>query len=346
VLNEAHTGELLFHCWQHENRQRAYKQFESIINRGLLLTINSSQLDSFAFLTGGGLERLEVMQKARVCFTEIPIRLLRTHDYGHFAIGFSRKAIIDWGGLPAWYLPNHPGNETLKELAAEIIRGLHASAIANDNFQALARDLPPILKQHIPEQFLSRTFEIVLNFTHGTPLQGEALQSWLERNKQVMYHILSYIKEMSPIDTEDYRYLGEREWRIVAGARLGGEVCRMLTDDEKMELGQIQPRWLEELKSSDINVQVRYQPSRIIDHFRFFNGIRSAPISKMIDTVLVPDNSAKRWVQKYVKENTLLFTPGRPRIRLFPSTPLRAIWLSFSELTMAIRAMQMKARSQ
>jgi hypothetical protein len=176
VLNETHTGELLFHCWPHEDRPRAYGQFESIINRGLLLTINSSQLDTFRFLAGDGLERLEVMQKARVCFTEIPLHLLGTHTYGQFAIGFSRKTVIDWGGLPAWYLPNHPGNETLKELAAEIIRGLHASAIAIDNFQAIARDLPPMLKQHIPEQFLSRAFDVVLNFTHGTPLSGVALQ--------------------------------------------------------------------------------------------------------------------------------------------------------------------------
>jgi hypothetical protein len=170
-----------------------------------------------------------------------------------------------------------------------------------------------MLKQHIPEQFLSRAFEVILNFTHGTPLSGVALQQWLERNKQVMYHILSYIKEMSPSEVEDYQYIGERVWRIVAGANFdGGEVCRTLTDDEKRELGQARSRWLKELTTSDINVQVRYQPSSIIDHFRFFNGIKSVPISRMIDTILVPDISAWRWVRNYVTTNASLFRPGGP----------------------------------
>jgi hypothetical protein len=100
---EKHTGEMLFHCWQHDDRQRAYKQFDSIVKRGLLLTINSNQLDSFKFVGNGGLQNMDVMQKARACFTEIPLHLLGTHSYGHFAIGFRRKTIVDWGGLPAWY---------------------------------------------------------------------------------------------------------------------------------------------------------------------------------------------------------------------------------------------------
>lgn len=98
---EKHTGEMLFHCWQHANLQQAYEQFDSIMKRGLLLTVNTSQLDSFKFVVGDGLEYMDVMQKARVCFTEIPLHLLGTHSYGHFAIGFGRKTIIDWGGLPA-----------------------------------------------------------------------------------------------------------------------------------------------------------------------------------------------------------------------------------------------------
>lgn len=44
-MAEEHTGELLFGCWQHSDRQRAYSQFESIIKRGFLLTINANGLD-------------------------------------------------------------------------------------------------------------------------------------------------------------------------------------------------------------------------------------------------------------------------------------------------------------
>lgn len=265
----------------------------------------------------------------RVCFTEIPLHLLRTHTYGQFAVGFRRKTIIDWGGLPAWYLPNHPGNATLKELAAEIIRGLHASAIANEDMQVIVRDVPALLKQHIPEQFLSRAFEINFNFTHGQPLSGEALQKWLERNKQAMYYVLSYIKEMSPSETEDYRYLNEREWRIVAGANFRGEeVCKPLTDDEKMEFGQVRSEWLNELSTSDINVKVRYPTSRIIDHFRLFNGLKTQSVSQMIDMILVPDMAAKSWMKTYIAKHPSAFRPGGPRVRLFPSTASRMAWLS------------------
>jgi hypothetical protein len=334
AMREAHTGELLYHCWPQQDRQRAYSQFESIINRGFLLTINSAQLDSFAFLgSGGRSERIEVMQKARVCFTEIPLHLLRTHPYGHFAIGFTRKTMVDWGGLPAWYLPNHPGNETLKESAAEIIRGLYASALANENMQIIARDLPKMLKQHIPEEFLSKTFEINLSSRHGPTLSGEKLQNWLGRNIQVMHHILASIKEMSPTDVEDFRHLNEREWRIVAGASIPGEeVCRRLTDDEKEEFGRIRPEWLRELKTSDINVQVRYPPSRVIDHFHFFRGLKTTSVSQMIDTILVPDTAAKRWMKKYIAKHSSAFRPGGPRVRLFPSTRPRLAWLRLCQI--------------
>jgi hypothetical protein len=194
----------------------------------------------------------------------------------------------------------------------------YASAIANENFQILARDIPPMLKQHIPQQYLSREFEIYLDFTHGQRLSGEALQKWLERNKQVMYQILSNVKEMSPTDIEDYRYLNEREWRVVAGAGFqGSEVCRVLTDQEKSELGTLRPAWLEELRSTDINIQIRYPSARIIDHFRFFNGISGKTVSQMIDVILVPDWRAKREVGKYIKQHPSAFKQG---IRAFSST--------------------------
>lgn len=178
-------------------------------------------------------------------------------------------------------------------------------------------------------QAIAKACETRLTFTHGETLSGEALQTWLEGSKQVMYHILSCVKEMSPTEIEDYRNLNEREWRIVAGASLRGEeVCRPLTDGEKMEFGRLRPEWLEELKTSDINVQVRYPSSPIIDHFRFFNGLTATSVSQMIDTILVPDIAAKRWIKNYVAKHPSVFRPGGPRVRLFPSTQLRLAWLT------------------
>jgi abortive phage resistance protein AbiGi (putative antitoxin) len=340
-MKNPHTSDLLFHCWQHQDRTLAYRQFESIVNRGLLLTINTNQLDSFQFFGAEGLEQMDVMQKARACFTEIPLNLLRTHNYGHFAVGFSRETVVDWGGLPAWYLPNHPGKRTLKEISAEIIRGLHASAIALDNMQVLARDVPPMLKQYIPEKYLSRDFEIIFKFTHGTSLAGASLQQWLERNKQAMYHILSYVKEMSPRDVEDFRYLYEREWRIVAGMEFGGrEACRMLTEKEKSELGGVRPLWLNEVRSIDINVQVRYPKVRTIDHFRFFNGIEDISVSQKIEEILVPDMAAKRYVSAFIKKHQSAFRPSGPKVRLFPNTASRLFWIFLTEFVRSAKERQ------
>jgi hypothetical protein len=122
---------------------------------------------------------MDVMQLARVCFTEIPARLLDMHGYGHFGVGFSRPTMVDWGACPAWYLPNHPGSRSLRESGAEVIRGLHASAVALDNMRAIVRDVPTTLKQHIPEQYLSRDFDFEVGFTHGPKLRGSSLLDWI-----------------------------------------------------------------------------------------------------------------------------------------------------------------------
>lgn len=332
-MAEEHTGELLFHCWQHNDRQRAYSQFEAIIRKGFLLTINSGGLDSFRHTVGGALETIEIMQKARVCFTEIPTHLLHTHNYGHFGIGFRRKTIVDWGGCPAWYLPNHPGTASLREMGTALVRGFHASAVAIHDLEAIVRDLPAELKKHIPPQYLDPNFEITLNFSHGPTLQGAALRQWMEQNREAIYHALSFVKELSPSSVEDYRYLYEREWRIVDGANyLGNPVCRLLTPAEITELGTIRPAWLGNLTSSDINVTVRHPSSRIIDHFRFFNGIGAQTVAKMIDTILVPDRAAKKYIRNFVRQNHALFQNNGPRIRLFPSTMLRRIAWSVGRL--------------
>ena len=43
--------------------------------------------------------------------------------------------------------------------------------------------MPAQLKQHIPEQYLSRDFEIQVNFSHGPQLKGASLQGWLEQRR-------------------------------------------------------------------------------------------------------------------------------------------------------------------
>lgn len=330
-----HTGDLLFHCWAHADRQASYMIFESIVEKGFLLTINSGPLDSFRYHAGGQVVQIDVMQSARVCFTEIPPRLLHTHGYGHFGVGFSRQTMVDWGACPAWYLPNHPGDRSLKESGAEVIRGLHASAVALDNMRALVRDTPPMLKQHIPEQYLSREFDFQVKFSHGPVLKGPSLVEWITQSELSLRRTLSFVKELSPSDAEDFRYLYEREWRIVDGLGLkGNPVCHPLTDPEKLALCDVRSAWAEKIKSHDINVQLRYGDTRLIDHFRYFNGV-DCPVSQLIEVILVPDHSAKRHVQNYIDAHRDAFGTDGPRVQLFPSTMLRRLCWRLREMIAA-----------
>ena len=335
-MTSPHTGNLLFHCWPHADRQAGQRIFENIVEKGLLLTINSGPLDSFRYHAGGAIARIDVMQLSRVCFTEIPARLLHTHGYGQFGIGFSRPTLVDWGGCPAWYLPNHPGNSSLKESGAEVVRGLHASAVALDNMRAIVRDTPAALKKHIPEQFLSRDFDFEVNFTHGPKLRGQSLQEWITASELSLRRTLSFVKELSPSNTEDFRYLYEREWRIVDGLAFQGNVIfSSLPDAEKAALCNARNAWGEKIRSDDINVQLRTGDTRLVDHFRYFNGI-DRPVSQLIEVVLVPDRPAKRRIEAYIAANRGRFRQGGPQVELFPSNVFRRLSWRVKEMLAAL----------
>jgi hypothetical protein len=89
-----HTGSILFHCWRHDPIERARKILGSIVTKGFLLTTtNAGALDSFTVRDGDNQFRnIEVMQRARICFTDIPLELLAKHvsAYGRYGLGFTR----------------------------------------------------------------------------------------------------------------------------------------------------------------------------------------------------------------------------------------------------------------
>jgi hypothetical protein len=180
-----------------------------------------------------------------------------------------------------------------------------------------------MLKQHIPEQYLSREFDFEVKFTHGPALKGPSLVGWITQSELSLRRTLSFVKELSPRDVQDFRYLYEREWRIVDGLGFRDKpVCRPLTDPEKLRLCNVRNAWAEKIKSDDINVQLRYGDTRLIDHFRYFNWV-DRPVSQMIEVILVPDQAAKRHVQSYIDAHRDTFRPDGPRVQLFPSTMLR-----------------------
>ena len=319
-MTAEHTGAVLFHCWRHDAPERARTILSSIIGRGLLLTTtNGGALDSFTVRDGENqLRKIEVMQRPRICFTDIPIELLATHGaaYGRYGVGFSRKTIVEWGGCPAWYLPNHYGGDTLKDNGPLLVNGLHAAMIAVDSYQAFVKGTEKLLKEgQIKQRFITQTF------THGKPLVGDALINWLAYGRNCIERSLSFIKEMSPQDSEDFRYLYEREWRIVEGLRvLGKDPCRVLTDTEKSELCSLNPTWKQHPIVNDINIQVRYPSAPIIDSFRFFAGLsETEKVSQKIDVILVPNDTEKAFAERMISEDPHAFKIGGPEVRVFPS---------------------------
>jgi hypothetical protein len=319
-MSAEHTGPILFHCWRHDPPERARAILTSIVEKGFLLTTtNRGGLDTFTVRDGENqLRKVEVMQRARICFTDIPLELLATHGgaYGRYGVGFSRETIVQWGGCPVWYLPNHHGGDTLKDLGPIVVNGLHAAMIAVDNYCALVKGTEELLRKgQIKHHFVTQTF------THGKPLVGEALINWLTFGRNCIEGSLSFIKEMSPQDNEDFRYLYEREWRIVEFLQIRGkDPCRVLTDVEKHELCLLNPDWKKHPTVSDINIRVRYPSAPIIDSFRFFDGLPDAgKVSMKIDTILVPNDAEKAFAKEMIYKIPRSFKAGGPEVLVFPS---------------------------
>jgi hypothetical protein len=312
TISVAVSSPILFHCWRHEDKIAARLILESICRKGLLLTTNSKTLDSFAIDRGSGVVPMEVMQHARVCFTDIPIGLLATHGqrYGKYGVGFRRETVIDWGGLPAWYLPNYWSDKTLKCVGPVLVNSLHAGIDAVRNLQALARE------------FAAKGIPLTVVNTLGPALQADQLVNEMETVHRAMFAVLSFVKEMSPRTSEDHSYLFEREWRIVEGFGLAGQppAFRELTEDEKQVLRSKNSRWGARRESQDVNITARYGAAPVIDSFRYFNGLSGKPsVAELIDTFLVPDEAEAQWASNFIAENKVLFGDVAPTITLFPA---------------------------
>ena len=285
---------------------------ESICEKGLLLTTNAATLDSFAIDRGNGVVRMEVMQHPRVCFTDIPIELLADHGqrYGKYGVGFRRETVIDWGGLPAWYLPNYWGDGTLKVAGPVLVNGLHAAMDAARHLQALAAE------------FKTKGVPFSVTYKHGPTMQADQLVTEMQAVAHSVYMVLSFIKEMSPQSAEDHSYLFEREWRLVAGLSFAGQPSpfRTLSQDEKEALCARRPVWREKRKSQDINITARYGDTPVIDSFQYFNGLLGKDtVGRLIDTILVPDEFEAEWVRSFVAGRANNFGDNVPKIVTFPA---------------------------
>jgi Putative abortive phage resistance protein AbiGi, antitoxin len=292
-------GETLFHFLGTRDDESLLEVFGSIVRRGLLLTVGNKggKLDYFPVqMVGGTFERLEVMQHARVCFTDIPERLLSAHcrEYGKFGIGFSRRTILEWGGNPVIYVPNHPNHNTLETSMATTLYCLHrVSPIVDRLKECLARLVP---------------------------LDGEdgaRFIEYMEQTEQSARRILGFVKEMSSQEKNDYQSLYEREWRIVDGVtKEGVEFTRGLSDDEYRELGKRCKRWTKPFEMSE-RLARKYPHTSMLQFFRFFDGLPGKTISQAIEVILVPSESTKQRVTAYIAGHLNKFRQGGPAIRVF-----------------------------
>src|SRR5207237_810723 len=87
----------------------------------------------------GGKQSLDLLQAPRVCFTDIPEDKLDGHvaRYGKCGLGFSRRTILAWGGLPAWYLPNHSAIDSLQAIGVVLLRGFDNAHFASSILKCL-----------------------------------------------------------------------------------------------------------------------------------------------------------------------------------------------------------------
>ncbi len=305
------SSSVLFHCWHGADTAADRYILESICQKGLLLTTNAATLDSFAIDRGKGVAPMEVMQHPRVCFTDIPIELLAEHGqrYGKYGVGFRRETIIEWGGLPAWYLPNYWSDKTLKGVGPVLVNGLHAAKVAAEQLQVLAAE------------FGAKGIPLAITYEHGPTLNGDQLVNEMQQVVNSVFMVLSFIKEMSPQSAEDHSYLFEREWRLV-GFGLAGQPFpfRTLTPEEKDALCFRRPVWREKRRSHDINITAWYGETPIIDSFQYFNGLPGKEtVAQLIDTILVPDESEAQWVRNFVAGHASHFGASTPKVISFPT---------------------------
>jgi hypothetical protein len=305
--NESFLGETLFHFLGTGDDERLLDIFDSIVRRGLLLTIGNKQgkLDRFPVqMADGGHEFLEVMQHARVCFTDIPEKLLSTHcqEYGKFRIGFSRKTILEWGGNPVIYVPNHPAPGTLENSMPDVLYYLHRVPPLMDKL----RDCLAILNASMPIN------ERVMDSDNGA-----SYIEYINQTEQSIQRMWAFVKEMSSQNANDYQYLYEREWRIVDGAKIQGiDPTRKLSDDEYRELGAKCARWTKPLEMSE-SLFRKHVHTRMLQFFRFFDGLSRESVSQAIEVILVPSEATKRQVAAYIVDHHDSFRAGGPAIRVF-----------------------------
>jgi Putative abortive phage resistance protein AbiGi, antitoxin len=314
---DAYLGETLYHFVGSGSDDDLMYIFDSIVRRGLLMTVGDKKgtLDRLSFeVQGNTFTTFEIMQKARVCFTDIPSDKLYNHvgEYGKFGIGFSRQTIISWGGNPVFYVPNHIDGPVTSVMGG-LIYGLFQAAGWVDVLEHFCSGgLQPLMR---PDIFGTNDIPLTVD---GQDFRGERRREFLYRGRDAIEQLLSFVKQMSHSDINDYSYLYEREWRIVTGISVNGQsLARELTAGEKTELCGRQPRWRQPLELRGRPLYHR-DHAAMIDLFRMFNGLGESTVSKGITDILVPNDNMMERIQNYIAEHPQMFAAVKPSVNVLP----------------------------
>jgi hypothetical protein len=315
---DAYLGETLYHFIGTGSDDEFMYIFDSIVRRGLLMTVGdkSGMLDRLSYeVQGNTIFSYEIMQKARVCFTDIPADKLYNHsgEYGQFGIGFSRQTVISWGGNPVFYVPNHVDGP-ITSIMGGLIHGLVQAGQWVEHLERYSSGgLEPFMR---PGLFGTNDLPLIVGDQWFT---GAARRELLFRGRDAIEQILAFVKQMSHKDINDYRYLYEREWRVVAGISVNDQLlARALTLEEKTELGARRPRWCQPLEVHDRPCYFKDHVA-MIDLFRLFNGVGQRTVAQCITQILVPHIDVMKRVVDYIVEHRAQFGAVTPRVRLMQS---------------------------
>lgn len=312
-VEDGYLGQRLFHFWRHQNDDQAFDIFTSIMERGFLLTCDDGPLICrFSFETMNGREAIDILQRSRVCFTDIPEDKLDSHakKYGTFGVGFDRRTILRWGGIPVWYLPNHPDGKSLVGIGAYYVRGILNAEVGLEILRGLFNKWK---SEHLGEY---RFFESI---NWGRRLTRDEVEELIDSGLRAVQSIQSHVKEMSPHDDNDHAYLYEREWRIVSGIGLPGiNPFRELHSSECAALIRVRPAWGKPQLPTDPLPNHTYPKVPLVNRFHYFNGIPHVDtVSQGVEVVYVPNGDLKERVEKYVVANPKRFNGEGVEVRVF-----------------------------
>lgn len=137
------------------------------------------------------------------CFTEIKLSQTSEHSsrYGHLGFGFLRKFVLDRWGAPVQYFRNS-GNEKLLncQITLQKIVKYFQENINSDKWQELFSSI------------------YIDNYSHQTPVSQH-----LGLLESQLTFAISFIKNMSNSNEDDFTYLDEHEWRIAFHPQLLNE---------------------------------------------------------------------------------------------------------------------------